>query len=305
VLHISVVDHANTADLLRCLATLPAACAGVPWRLTVVENVAGTDVEAVRALAPEAEIVVNPRPRGFGANHNAVVQRLLDDPAGEVAYALVLNDDTELEPGSIATLVDFAAAHPEVAAVAPRVVDREGVAQPVMLPFPTWWSEFQACLARFPDPAGFATLKDGWLNGACLLLRVEALRRVGVFDERFFLFYEDTDLCRRLRSAGWDMAVCPDARIVHAGHGTVGNPEHGALMEQQVVRSQYLYMRKHHGAAAGEALRVAGGAARALRAAKAKREARRHPGDTTQAHAHFLRELAAYDPRRPLPHEAP
>jgi GT2 family glycosyltransferase len=301
VLHVSVVDHANTADLLRCLATLPAACGDVPWRLTVTENVAGTDLGALRAAVPDAGVVVNPRPRGFGANHNTVLRRLVAEDAAP--FALVLNDDTELEPGSVAALCAYAQAHPRVGALSPRVVDRGGTPQPVILPYPTWRSEFWAALARFPDPVSLLPLRDGWVSGACLLLRVDALREVGVFDERFFLFYEDTDLCLRLRRGGWDVALCDDARIVHAGHGTVGDPAHGATMEQQVARSQYLYMRKHRGAIAAESLRIAARGARRLRVLKAQLESRRRTDESSREHLQFLRELAAYDPRRPLPHE--
>lgn len=294
VLHVSVVDHGRTASLLRCLATLPAACADIPWRLTVVENVAGTDVAPVRAAIPDAEILVNPRPRGFGANHNRVLRPLLE--AADVRYALVLNDDTELDPGSVAALVAFADAHPEVGAVAPSVVDGRGIPQPVLEHFPSPWGEFLSSLARYPAPLDPAGGRQGWLNGACLLLRVDALRQVGIFDERFFLFYEDTDLCARLHAAGWRLAVCADARIVHHAHATVGDPAFGSTMELQIVRSQYLYLRKHHGTVIAELLRIATRAGRGVRALKA----RRGGGD-----AALLRELAGYDARRPLPHELP
>lgn len=302
MLHVCVVDHARVDDLLRCLATLPAACGALPWRLTIVENVAATDLAAVRAAAPQAEVVVNPRPRGFAANHNPPLRRALADPAAR--YALVLNDDTELPPGSVAALVEHADAHPELGAVAPRAVDRDGVEQLMMQPFPTLGSEFMSALARFPDAATVLRTRDGWLNAACLLLRTEALRGTGLFDERFFLFYEDTDLGLRLRRAGWRLAVLPEVCILHAGHGTVGDPGFGVLMEQQVARSQYLYVRKHHGALAAGALRRAARAARGVRAAKAALEARLKPSAQASEHARFLRELAAYDPRTPLQHEA-
>ncbi len=299
MLHVSIVDHANTADLLRCLATLPAACEGIDWRLSVIENVAATDVSAVRAAVPEAEVLVNPRPLGFGANHNQVLRRLLADPATD--HVLVLNDDTELPAGSIAALVRCLDAHPEAGAASPRLVDAEGREQTVLLRFPTVLGEVRAALGR-PGEVGAAG--DGWLTGACLLLRVEALRRVGLFDERFFLFYEDTDLSARLRAGGWARIVCGGSRVVHRGHATVGASHFGTTMDRQMARSQYLYVAKHHGALAAETVRRATRAARAARAVKAVAEARRHPGEEAQQHAAFLRELAAYDARRALPHEA-
>lgn len=304
VLHVSVVDHGRVAGLLRCLATLPAACADLPWRLTVIENLAGTDLAAVREVVSQAEIVVNPVPRGYGANHNTVLRRVLDDPA--VRYAVVLNDDTELQPSALAALAAYAEAHPRVAAVAPAAVDAQGAVLPVLLHYPTPWREFLSSLARYPEPPDPRGDAPGWLNGACLLLRLEALRQVGLFDERFFLFYEDTDLCARLRAAGWEVAVCPGARILHDAHGTVADPAFGSAMEQQVARSQYLYLRKHFGPLRGETVRVATRAARGLRALKAAAAARRHPADPAAArHARLLRDLAAYDQRRPLPHEQP
>jgi N-acetylglucosaminyl-diphospho-decaprenol L-rhamnosyltransferase len=293
MLHISVVDHANTPVLLRCLRSLEAAGTGIDWELTVVENLPGADLDAVRAAAPRARVLANPRPLGFGANHNQALRPLLDRP--EVDWALVLNDDTELPPGSLAALLAFAAAHPEAGAISPVLVGEDGREQPVWMPFPTLTTEFLAVLAPTPVPRG--DRRDGWLNGPCLLLRVEALRRVGLFDERFFLFYEDTDLGLRLRDAGWARLVCREVRVLHSGHATTGAAASGLRMEKQVAHSQHLYVAKHHGAAAAALLRHATRAARLLRAAKAAVEARVTRSAEAGEHAAFLRALAAYDVR--------
>jgi N-acetylglucosaminyl-diphospho-decaprenol L-rhamnosyltransferase len=144
----------------------------------------------------------------------------------------------------------------------------------------------------------------GWLNGSCLLVRTEALRRVGPLDARFFIFFEDTDLGLRLHRAGWRSAVCKSSRVVHHGHQAVSQSGVGTYMEQQMLRSRYLYFRKHHGgykaALVVALIRVALG----LRAAKAL-VAGAVTGDGGERNlAGLLWSLARYDPVAPLPHES-
>jgi N-acetylglucosaminyl-diphospho-decaprenol L-rhamnosyltransferase len=290
--HISVVDHGHPEQAARCLATLAAACQGLEWRATAVENLSGSDTTPVRRGFPDVELRVNPRPLGFGANHNAVLRASVE--SGAARYVLVLNDDTELDRGAVTALVRFADAHPQLGAVGPAVRTGDGAPENTLLPFPTLLSQLRAALARPPRHA--APAGRGWLNGACLLLRVGALRRVGLFDERFFMFREDTDLGRRLLRAGLGSAVCAEAGMVHHGHATVAQPSFGSAMERQMVRSQWLYDRRWHGRAYAAAALAATRAARALRAAKA--------AATGQPRlAGLLWELARFDPARPLPHE--
>ena len=267
---VSIVSLGATELLAACLRTLPRACEGLNWRLTVVDNSpAGQDLSAALAGVPSAAVIRSVGRRGFGANHNLVLARALADERAR--YVLVLNDDTELDPGAVATLVRQADRNPQAGALCPLIRDDRGCPEPSRLPWPSIVQ--QVLGAAFPgrapgDGAG------GWLNGACLLLRAAAVREVGPFDPAFFLFFEDTDLCLRLRRAGWELDVCRDATIVHRRHGTILAPELRGAIEEQMLRSRYLYFRKHHAAAAARAVTALVHAALLARAAKMLVEAR-------------------------------
>jgi len=206
---ISVVNHENR-DLVRaCLLSLPAACEGLDWRVTVVDNVSGDgSLEMLAAEFPEVSVIANRTRKGFGANHNQVLLPLLADP-GPVEAFLILNDDTTLRPGAVATLLGRLDRDPRLAAVVPTIVDTAGRAGANRIAYPTArsaWRNDWTDRTEPPDPDG------GFLQGCCLLVRVAALAQVGGFDERFFLFYEDTDLSRRLADAGWRSACAPTPR---------------------------------------------------------------------------------------------
>lgn len=284
---VSLIAMANPELLRACLASLPGACDGLDWDLHVVDNRAlAACVDEVRRALPGAVVHSNDERLGFGANHNQV---LLPAVAQDDArYLLVLNDDVELEPGSVSALVDAADADARLGAAGPSLVGADGTPQFSLQAFPTWRGEVSGAL-RPRSVEG--NTGDGWLNGSCLLLRAAALREVGGFDEEFFLFYEDVDLGLRLRRAGWRSAIVPAAGAVHRGHQTVTLPEWGAASARQVQRSRFVYLRKHHGPLAAHVAAHSTRLAYLLRAAKALLERER-------PHASFLADLARYDPRR-------
>lgn len=301
---ISVVDHGRRDLTAKCLRSLPAAAGDLRWHATVVRNLPGIDnSDTLRAEFPWVEVRSNSAPLGFGANHNQVISSTL--ARSRARFVLVLNNDTELPPGSVEQLVGFADARPQLGAVGPILLDGDGgSSQPSYQPFPGIAGQ----LRRTVQPGKVvqrATQERGWLSGACLLLRVDALRQVGLFDTRFFMFFEDVDLAVRLAAAGWASAPCPEVAVVHHNHGTVGQPHLAMAMECQMLRSTYLYLRKHHGRAPASTLAALARAALALRAAKALAESLLHLPDMGRARPQtsLLVHLALYDPRRPLPHE--
>lgn len=238
---ISIVSLLGGSRLERCLTALPRACDGLSWRVTLVDNSpSGLDVgEAADRLAAFTLLRSRGR-RGFGANHNLVLTRVL---AGRRArYVLVLNDDTELSPGCVRALVRRADERPRTGAVGP-MIPGSGAS---MFAWPTPASQVVSSLVprRLMRPSD----EDGWLTGACLLLRTAALDEVGVFDPRYFLFFEDADLCRRLTNAGWHTEHCADAVAAHDRAQTTAHTIAEYQVQQQMLRSQYLYCRKHHGA---------------------------------------------------------
>lgn len=302
---ISVVNTSNR-DLLRvCLASLPDACQGLAWSATVVDN-ASTDGSAamVREQFPWARLLENAVRMGFSANHNQVIRPALGD--GRARYLLVLNEDTELDPDSVRKLVEYADAHPRVGVVGPVIRGTDGDVQPSEFPFPEPLDYGMNFVLPRRGNRQAPDLKAGsprWLNGSCLLIRADALRHVGTLDERFFIFFEDTDLGLRFEQAGWSSAICPTAGIVHHGHQTVSRASMSMAMERQQLRSTYLYYDKHYGHGVATRMSAVVRASFLLRSAKAAIHGRLARSASERHHAKVLGQLARYRPSDRLPHE--
>ncbi|MDQ1427536.1 MAG: N-acetylglucosaminyl-diphospho-decaprenol L-rhamnosyltransferase [Acidimicrobiaceae bacterium] len=301
--HISIVDHENRDLVANCLRSLPAACDGITWQATVIDNVSDDgSLEMLAADFPATTVIANTRRLGFGANHNQVLNALINDRSAR--YALILNDDTVLEPEAVTRLVRALDTDPTRAAVVPRIVDPEGREPASRLAYP---SIRRALVSDWRDQYDFAEdhPDTGYLQGCCLLLRLSAIEAVGGFDERFFLFYEDSDLSRRLADAGWGLAVCPDAAVLHIGHASVFKPALVELTYLQGRRSRYLYLAKHEGRLRAELVTTAGRAVLLARGAKAWLgwKSRAASDEARRTRAQRLLGLARFNPRHPLAQE--
>jgi N-acetylglucosaminyl-diphospho-decaprenol L-rhamnosyltransferase len=297
---ISIPSTNNRELLERCLRALPAACDGLSWNATVVDN-ASTDgtAELLATQFPSVQVVRHEQRHGVADNHNAVIGPAVRDSAAR--YVLLIHEDIEPEPGSIRELVAFCDADPECGAAGPVIVDAAGRRLASFEAFPTPAREvWRALLPRIGPRAVQAA---GWLDGPCMLLRVEALRGIGVLDDRYFVHYEDVDISYRLAKAGWKVSVCEDARIVHRPHSTIGRGDVSTAMELQMLRSRYLYFSKHYGAATGLLTAFLIRGAMGLRSGKALAGGSLARNRDERALASLLWRLARYDPRTPLPHE--
>jgi N-acetylglucosaminyl-diphospho-decaprenol L-rhamnosyltransferase len=298
---ISIASHGSPAALIECLRSLPAACAGIEWTTTVVLNIPSNLPAGFNDEFPWARLVRNERPVGFASNHNAVLEPIL--AADAARYTLVLNDDTVLRAGAVAALVERADSRPRAGAIGPAMVWPDGTPQPSLYSFPT---PVRSLVATVIPSVGTCRAIDagaGWLGGACLLLRATALKQVGLFDTRYFLFFEDVDLCRRLLAGGWTSEVWPAATIVHAAHQTVTRAELSFAMERQMLRSSYLYHRHYHGPLVARSL---SSVARAMFLARAGAQLLASIGSPDPGRRQLAGRnvrLAAYEPSRPLPHE--
>lgn len=211
----------NTRDLLaRALSSATAATAEAAVAVFVVDN-ASTDGSAsmVRERFPNARLRVNEANVGFGAANN---QALTDSSA---PFALLLNSDAELQPGTLAMLLAEMADHPDCGAVCPRLTYADGRYQPSFADFPSLAQDalllvglgnvLRADYPGYPEEAARAAREVDWASGACLLVRRAAWGDEPPFDEGFPFYVEETDLCRRLRNQGWSVRFCPQAHAVH------------------------------------------------------------------------------------------
>jgi N-acetylglucosaminyl-diphospho-decaprenol L-rhamnosyltransferase len=294
--------NTNNRDLLRaCLASLPEAAGALSWHATVVDNASDDgSPEVVRLEFPWARLIENPLRGGFSANHNQIIGEVVSHDSAR--YVLVLNEDTELEPGSLEELVSFADREARLGAVGPRLVETDGQQQASLFPFPAPFGEFWWTLR--PGRSLREAPDDGWLNGSCLLLRTYALRQVGTLDVRFFIFFEDTDLGLRLRRAGWRSAICESSTVVHHGHRAVSQSSISTHMERQMLRSRYLYFRKHHSRHTAALVVALVRMALGVRAAKAFLTGSITRDGGERRLAGLLWNLARYDPGVPLAHES-
>lgn len=293
---IAIVSY-NTRELtLQAVAAAREAAAGGDGRVLVADN-GSTDgtPEAVRARFPEVRVLTNPDNPGYGAALNRAFAELPAD------YLCALNGDVMLAPGSLATLRRFLTEHPECGLVGPALAYPDGTPQPSCKRFQTLGfavAELFAAHALLPRnryvrrfyyadrdltrPARVETV-----SGAAMLIRGKAFRRIGGFDEGFRMYFEETDLCRRLRDAGFSVAFCPEARAVHW---------HGASTVQTSVRqieyyvSYVRFFRKHHGRVAATVLATAVAASTALRMLGLPL---RHPPLTRERAAIFARKMGA------------
>lgn len=297
---ISLVNTSNRELVRTCLASLPGACEVLRWHVTVVDN-ASTDGsgDMIAAEFPLAHLIHNHRRRGFSANHNEVIGPVVRD--GTARYVLILNEDTILDPGSVARLVHEGDRRPQAGALGPVIRGVDGRVQPSYHRFPSVTQQIVGSLAGSSGLHDFR--RPGWLNGSCVLVRVDALRRIGLLDEGFFIFFEDTDLGYRLHQAGYESMVCGQATIVHVGHQTVASPAHGSAFERQMQRSRYLFLAKHRGAHAAHLCSAGVRAGIALRALKAAAAGWLRRDDSEMRLGRTLADLARYRPTTPLPHE--
>ncbi|HEY4346693.1 MAG TPA: glycosyltransferase family 2 protein [Gaiellaceae bacterium] len=249
-----VVVTWNAAEHVeRCLASVE----GYP--AIVVDN-GSTDgtVALVREGFSDVEVIEQEN-RGMGGGNNAGIR------AASTRYWFLLNSDAWVVGDGLDRLVSFADAHPEAAVVGPRLENPDGSLQRSVRGDPTLWrlaTEYLFLRKLAPRSAAFnafygagfahdAVREVESLQGAALLVRAEAAAAVGLFDEAFFMFSEETDWLYRFRSAGWKVMFTPDAEVIH-----VGGASHGGRLYVENLRGILRFLDKHRGARTAERARL-------------------------------------------------
>ena len=236
----------------------------LPWVERALESVRGhetivvdhgsTDgtLELVRERFPEARLIEQEN-NGLGGGSNAGMRVASGD------YFLLLNSDAWALEGSLEGLVAFAEEHAEAAVVGPKLLNLDGTLQRSVRGFPTLWrlaTEYFFLRKLAPRSRALNAFYGGgfaydepreaeFLMGACLLVRREAADTVGLFDEDFFMFSEETDWCYRFRQAGWKVLFTPNAEFVHVG-GASTRQNWGPMFREQ-VRGHLRFLAKHRG----------------------------------------------------------
>lgn len=313
-----VVTHQSREHVGPCLDSVAASGGVSDVDVVVIDNASDDGTAAVaRAHASAPRVVANRRNRGFAAACNQGIAATSGD------YVLLLNPDARLRPDTLSRLVGHLDAHPAAAIAGPRLLNEDGALQPqisatgLFPSFPQALHEYTR-LGRL-RPASrwhaeyFLTRWDrrttrtvAMIQGACLLVRRSVLEELGAFDERFFLYFEETDLCKRVADRGWETHYVGDATAVHIGSQSSSD---GRPSAHHFIASLYRFHRKHYGLGEATALWAILMPYHALRAARLTwrlpfqagdavlREDLRTARERFKAHWSLLRDSARRPPR--------
>ena len=239
-----------------CLKSIYTTTRSTEFEIIVSDN-GSTDgsVEFIRSQYPQVRVIENGRNLRFAKANNVGIR----ESRGE--YVLILNPDTIIHEGTLDKLLPLADSHLEGGAFGCKVLNADGSYQGCARPLPSLRGEWigalrlnvLAYLSDWFQPGIYVTWqgetqrKVGWLAGCFILMRGDLLKRLGGFDEQFFYYHEDMDLCRRVWRAGYSIIYTPEVAITHLGGQSTSKrfPPVGFALDGQITR--YLYFYKYNG----------------------------------------------------------
>jgi N-acetylglucosaminyl-diphospho-decaprenol L-rhamnosyltransferase len=234
---LTVLLNWRTADMtLKAAASAELAMAGIAGGIVVVDNDSGDGSFEKLSDAlkdrPRFRVVQSGHNGGFGAGNNVGIR--LGLPGGvRPDYVYILNSDAFPAPDAIRLLLDYLESHPKVGFAGSYIHGPDGEPHVTCFRFPSVASEFEGAARSGPISRLLrsksvaigvpeATGPVDWLAGASMMMREEVIRTVGIFDETFFLYFEETDLCRRAAEAGWPTHFVRESRVEHIGSVSTG-----------------------------------------------------------------------------------
>lgn len=252
-----IIVNWNTKKLLQdCLTSIYKEAGKVHYEVIVVDNASSDgSAEMVRSEFPAAKLIVEQTNRGYAAGVNDGIR------IAQGKYVLVLNSDTLICDTAIEKTIGYADKHEEAAVIGCQVRESRDKVQMTCFRFPSLLNLFlrTSGLARFFKYNRFFGRGDmrWWqrdserevdvVSGMFMLVRREAIRQVGLMDEEYFLYCEETDWCYRFAKAGWKRLFWPGARIIHVNGGDHSTNQAALKMFIQRQKSQLIFFRKNHG----------------------------------------------------------
>ncbi len=227
-----IVNYRTPQLLIDCLPGLLSEIESIDAYITIVDNKSGDDsVRIVREWISsngaynKVCVIESASNSGFAAGNNIGIK------ARCARYYLLLNSDTLVRTGAIRTILDTAIRFPEAGLISPRLEWPDGAGQESCFRFPSPFSEFSSAsqtglidrllgkyIVALPVQAQIA--RPSWTSFACVLVKDEVFRKVGLLDEGYFMYFEDVEFCHRACKAGWEIVHNPDARVVHLRGGS-------------------------------------------------------------------------------------
>jgi len=262
------VNYRTPQLTINCLRALANEVQSVPGaRAVVVDNHSGDgSVETIRAaIAVEgwdawATVLPSAHNGGYAYGNNLAIRPALQS-AHPPASVLLLNSDTQIRPGALKALVDYLESHPTVGIVGSAMENPDGSIWSTAFRFPSVLSELESSVRlgivskllakwKVPQQMGDQPEQVDWLPGASMMIRREVFDAIGLMDEGYFLYYEETDFCLQAKRAGWSCWYVPESRVMHIAGQSTGVTARGAApkrLPQYVFDSRRRYFVKNHG----------------------------------------------------------
>ena len=243
-----IIVNWNTKDLLmECLASIFETVKKVTVEVWLVDNASiDGSVEAAKNKYPDINVIQNERNLGFAAANNLAFKQM------KGSYALLLNTDATLIDSAAEELFNFMEANPKVGIACGQLLNTDGSKQNSIANYPSLLSLlFNEAVLRILFPNKFPSKRRKYTTpieadsciGACMIVRKEAMDEVGILDEKYFFFLEETDWAYRMKMADWKIYFVPTARIFHAQGKSIGKSVNKKIM---FYRSRYYFFKKWH-----------------------------------------------------------
>ncbi len=249
-----IVNYNSTDFLLASLKSLSVAIGGMDARIFVQDNGSRDDASRICGLSPRILLKRHGVNKGFAKAANEGIK----DSTGR--YILLLNPDTYATNGFLLPILQYMEANQEVGIVGPRIMNQDGTLQGSARSHPTlltalfgrssllskWFPGNPVTRRNLIDKCcdGLCPIEVDWVSGACMVVRREAIKDVGLLDERFFMYWEDADWCRRMRDKGWKVMYFPQSSVVHFVGGSSEQLRIRSILEFH--KSAYRLFEKYH-----------------------------------------------------------
>ncbi|MCB1360273.1 MAG: glycosyltransferase family 2 protein [Rhodobacter sp.] len=305
-----VILNWRTAEMsLKAAQAAMVAMEGIDGAITLVDNDSQDgSFEAMVAASrdwPRVRVLQSGRNGGYGAGNNCGIRAGLPD-GSRPDYVYILNSDAFPAPDAIRALVAYLDSHPDAGFAGSHIHGEDGAPHTTAFRFPSIASEFEGAAKTGPvsrllknaivaPPLPTVTTRVDWLAGASVLMRQSVLDQIGVFDETFFLYFEETDLCLRAARAGWPTVYVVESRVMHLGSVSTGMKDWRRVPAYWFASRRH-YFQKNHGriyALTATLAHVAGLGLYGLRVLVQRKKPHTPP--------HFLRDLVKHEwgTRRP------
>lgn len=236
-----IVNYRGEEYTRQCIRSIQSTSIATPYEIIVVDNNSNDgSVEHLRSSFPNSTILSLPENRGFGAANNIGAQHA----KGE--FLFFLNNDTKIVQDCFTPVINYFSEQTDAGIVAPKLLYPDGSFQLSYGEYPTLFTEFRTKQLQKREPyitPPSSPQKMEWVTGAAFCMRKELFLQLQGFDEKFFMYFEDADLCKRVMEAGYAIYYLPDVALIHFKGKSSTTAQNNIPLEYR--RSQLRYYRKH------------------------------------------------------------